>query len=301
MDTEIPQTEQEEIPVEEAEDQEASESAQASTATPSAETTSTGALETAPGAPVVNEKKVMIYAEGLSKYFKSIGETVKAVNNVSFTFTEGQFITIMGPSGCGKSTLLYILGGLDKATSGELVVDGVDVRRLSPRQEHLFRRQKLGFVFQSFHLIPNLSALENVILPMQLAGHQSHRAMAEKAKGLLIQVGINEDRHNHKPGKLSGGQKQRVAIARALANDPKIILADEPTGNLDSKNGKLIIQLLKTLSEQGRTVLVVTHDIGVANIADVRMRLDDGMIEAMENYTTPVRNVPQTRKKKRRA
>jgi ABC-type lipoprotein export system ATPase subunit len=260
-----------------------------------------GSVATAQTSSVENEKKVTIYAEGLSKHFKSIGETVKAVNDVSFAFTEGQFVTIMGPSGCGKSTLLYILGGLDKATSGELVVDGVDVRRLSPRQEHLFRRQKLGFVFQSFHLIPNLSALENVILPMQLAGHQSHHAMAARAKDLLIQVGINEDRHNHKPSKLSGGQKQRVAIARSLANDPKVILADEPTGNLDSKNGKLIIQLLKTLSEQGKTVIIVTHDSSVANIADVRMSLNDGRIEALENYTTPTRNVPQTRKKKRRA
>lgn len=250
---------------------------------------------------VKEEKQVTVYAEGLSKFFKGQGETIKAVNNVSFAFTEGQFITIMGPSGCGKSTLLYILGGLDKATSGELVIDGVDVRRLSSRQEHLFRRQKLGFVFQSFHLIPNLSALENVMLPMQLKGGKSHHDAAERAKNLLIQVGINEDRHSHKPGKLSGGQKQRIAIARALANDPKVILADEPTGNLDSKNGKLIIQLLKTLSEQGKTVVVVTHDAGIASIADVRMRLDDGAIEALENYTTPIRNVPQTRKKKRRS
>ncbi len=261
--------------------------------------TSTGSLEA--GQTAQEDKKVTVYAEGLSKFFRGQGETIKAVNNVSFAFTEGQFITIMGPSGCGKSTLLYILGGLDKATSGELVIDGVDVRRLSSRQEHLFRRQKLGFVFQSFHLIPNLSALENVVLPMQLKGGKSHHDQVERAKSLLIQVGINEDRHSYRPSKLSGGQKQRVAIARALANDPKVILADEPTGNLDSKNGKLIIQLLKTLSEQGKTVIVVTHDAGVASIADVRMRLDDGSIEALENYTTPIRNVPQTRKKKKRA
>ena len=136
---------------------------------------------------------------------------------------------------------------------------------------------------------------------MQLKGGKSHHDQVERAKSLLIQVGINEDRHSYRPSKLSGGQKQRVAIARALANDPKVILADEPTGNLDSKNGKLIIQLLKTLSEQGKTVIVVTHDAGVASIADVRMRLDDGSIEALENYTTPIRNVPQTRKKKKRA
>lgn len=301
MDAELSPIEQEQIPDDELDVQETGERTLTEPASSGSFAASQPTPEVSATTPVAPEKKITVYAEGLSKHFKSIGETVKAVNNVSFAFTEGQFITIMGPSGCGKSTLLYILGGLDKATSGDLIIDGVDVRRLSARQEHLFRRQKLGFVFQSFHLIPNLSALENVILPMQLAGHQSHRVMAEKAKNLLIQVGINEDRHNHKPSKLSGGQKQRVAIARALANDPKVILADEPTGNLDSKNGKLIIQLLKTLSEQGRTVIVVTHDTGVANIADVRMRLDDGMIEALENYTTPVHNVPQTRKKKRRA
>lgn len=231
-------------------------------------------------------KKTTVYAQGLSKFFKSQGETIRAVNDVSFAFTEGQFVTIMGPSGCGKSSLLYVLGGLDKATSGELVIDGVDVCSLSPRQEHLFRRQKLGFVFQSFHLIPNLSALENVMLPMQLIGGKSRLNVMERAKSLLTQVGINEDRYNHKPGKLSGGQKQRIAIARALANDPQVILADEPTGNLDSKNGRLIIQLLKTLADQGKTVIVVTHDAGVAEIADVRISLEDGKIKALEASNT---------------
>ena len=170
---------------------------------------------------------------------------IKAVDNVSFAFTEGQFVAVMGPSGCGKSTLLYLLGGLDKATSGELIVDGVNVGKLSAKQEHLFRRQKLGFVFQSFHLIPNLTALENVMFPMQLKGGKTRQEMRERARKLLLQVGIDNDRHKHKPGKLSGGQQQRVAIARALANDPKVILADEPTGNLDSRNGKLIVELLK--------------------------------------------------------
>jgi ABC-type lipoprotein export system ATPase subunit len=247
------------------------------------------------------EKQVTILAEGLSKHFKDQGEVIKAVNDVSFAFTEGQFVAIMGPSGCGKSTLLYILGGLDKATSGELVVDGVDVRRLSARKEHLFRRQKLGFVFQSFHLIPNLTALENVVLPMELKGGRSRQERRERAQKLLLQVGINDDRHNHKPGKLSGGQQQRVAIARALANDPKVILADEPTGNLDSRNGKLIMDLLKQLSQQGKTVIVVTHDSSIARIADVRMKLQDGCIEEMDNYVAPINSkITQPRKKKRR-
>jgi len=246
-------------------------------------------------------RAITVLAEGLTKHFKNQGEVIKAVNGVSFALTEGQFVAIMGPSGCGKSTLLYLLGGLDKVTSGELVIDGVDVTRLSSRQEHLFRRQKLGFVFQSFHLIPNLTALENVMLPMQLKGGVSKLEMQERASKLLRQVGIADDRQNHRPGKLSGGQQQRVAIARALANDPKVILADEPTGNLDSRNGKLIVDLLKQLSQQGKTVVVVTHDPSIAKLADVRMKLLDGVIEEMDNYVAPDRSkIAQGQKKKRR-
>jgi ABC-type lipoprotein export system ATPase subunit len=231
---------------------------------------------------------VTVIAEGLSKYFRSAGETIKAVDEVSFAFTAGQFVAVLGPSGCGKSTLLYLLGGLDRPSAGELMIDGVNVKRLSATQEHRFRRQKLGFVFQSFHLIASLTALENVMLPIELMGGTSGAAMHERARVLLRQVGINDDRHNHKPGKLSGGQQQRVAIARALANDPRVILADEPTGNLDSRTGKPIIQLLKQLAEQGRTVIVVTHDRSITEVADVRMEMVDGRIETMENYAPPV-------------
>jgi ABC-type lipoprotein export system ATPase subunit len=241
--------------------------------------------------PEPENAQITIIAEGLSKEFKHKGELIKAVDDVSFTFTEGQFITIMGPSGCGKSTLLYLLGSLDKPTAGELLVAGVDLRKLSGRQEHLFRRQKLGFVFQSFHLIPNLTALENVMLPMQLPGGQSRTVMSERARTLLLQVGINEDRQQHKPTKLSGGQQQRVAIARALANDPKVILADEPTGNLDSRNGKLIIEQLKQLARQGKTVIIVTHDRSIADVADVHIELEDGKIKAMENYAVPASKI----------
>jgi ABC-type lipoprotein export system ATPase subunit len=231
---------------------------------------------------------VTVVAEGLSKAFRSGGEVIRAVDEVSFAFTEGQFVAILGPSGCGKSTLLYLLGGLDRPSAGELMIDGVDVKRLSARQEHRFRRQKLGFVFQSFHLIASLTALENVMLPIELMGGTSGAAMHERARALLRQVGINDDRHNHKPGKLSGGQQQRVAIARALANNPRVILADEPTGNLDSRTGKPIIQLLKQLAQQGRTVIVVTHDRSITEVADVRMEMVDGRIETMENYVPPV-------------
>ncbi len=244
--------------------------------------------------------EVTIVAEGLSKHFKNRGELIKAVDNVSFTFTERQFITIMGPSGSGKSTLLYLLGGLDKPTDGELVIDGVDVRRLTGKQEYLFRRQKLGFVFQSFHLIANLTALENVMLPMELTHKVARLEMRERARHLLLQVGIDENRHNHRPGKLSGGQQQRVAIARALSNDPRVILADEPTGNLDSRNGKNIILLLKQLAERGKTVIVVTHDRSIARMADVRMDMEDGQIETMHNYVAPVASKSDAAPRKKR-
>ncbi|MHB8597513.1 MAG: ABC transporter ATP-binding protein [Ktedonobacteraceae bacterium] len=241
---------------------------------------------------------ITIVATGLSKYFTYKGGVIKAVDEVSFTFSEGQFVTIVGPSGSGKSTLLYVLGGLDKATGGELQVDGVDVRHLSQQEEYQFRRKKLGFVFQSYHLLPGLTALENVMLPMQLAGGQSPMQMREQARALLIQVGINEDRHNYRPGKMSGGQQQRVAIARALANDPRVILADEPTGNLDSYNSKRIIELLRKLADEGKTVIVVTHDRSIAKEADVRLEMEDGRITGMGNYTAPVRPLIPVRKKK---
>jgi len=221
---------------------------------------------------------VTVRASGVSKSFQTGGQVIQAVNEVSFTFTEGQCVAILGPSGSGKSTLLYLLGGLDKPSSGELTIDGVDIRRLSATQEHHFRRQKLGFVFQSFQLISGLTAIENVMLPMELKGGSSGAAMYERANALLRQVGIDENRHHHAPGKLSGGQQQRVAIARALANDPRVILADELTGNLDSQTGELIVELLKQLAEQGRTVIVVTHDPSIAEVADVRLGMQDGRI-----------------------
>jgi ABC-type lipoprotein export system ATPase subunit len=221
---------------------------------------------------------VTVSAERLRKSFQLRGQVIQAVDEISFAFTRGQFVAILGPSGSGKSTLLYLLGGLDRPDSGELVIDGVDVKRLSARQEHRFRRQKLGFVFQSFHLIPGLTALENVMLPMELMGGVSDATMHERARMLLRQVGIDENRQHHAPGKLSGGQQQRVAIARALANNPQVILADEPTGNLDSQTGKLIVELLMQLAEQGKTVIVVTHDASIAEVADVCLRMQDGRI-----------------------
>jgi ABC-type lipoprotein export system ATPase subunit len=223
-----------------------------------------------------NQPEVTVVAEALSKTFVSRGEVIQAVDEASFTFRAGEFIAILGPSGSGKSTLLYLLGGLDKPTAGELHVDGVDVKRLSGRQEYRFRRQKLGFIFQSFQLIGDLTALENVMLPMEFKGGRRGVDIRERARALLRQVGIPDTRHHHKPGALSGGQQQRVAIARALANDPRVILADEPTGNVDSRTGAVIIQLLKQLSGQGRTVVVATHDQSIADVADVRLQMEDG-------------------------
>ncbi|WP_236023219.1 ABC transporter ATP-binding protein [Dictyobacter formicarum] len=243
---------------------------------------------------------VTVEALNLSKTFLLGGEVIRAVDHVSFAFTEGQFVAILGPSGSGKSTLLYLLGGLDKPSSGALNMDGVDVTRLGGNQEHRFRRQKLGFVFQAFHLIPRLTALENVMLPMELKGGMTSSARHERASDLLKQVGLNENRHHHKPGRLSGGQQQRVAIARAIANDPRVILADEPTGNVDAHTGRMIIRLLKQLAEQGRTVIVVTHDSSVAGVADVRLQLENGQITLMENYVPPVLNTPVQHKKKGR-
>lgn len=247
-------------------------------------------LERQPEQAETTRPAVTVEAEGVSKFFRSEGEVIHAVDEVSFAFTEGQFVAILGKSGSGKSTLLYLLGGLDKPTSGELSVDGVDVKRLAGSQEHRFRRQKLGFVFQSFHLIPRLTAIENVMLPMELKGGMTYASRRERASSLLSQVGLNANRHQHRPGGLSGGQQQRVAIARAIANDPRVILADEPTGNVDSITGRQIIRLLKQLTEQGRTVIVVTHDRSIAEVADVRLQMEDGRITLMENYVPPVRS-----------
>jgi ABC-type lipoprotein export system ATPase subunit len=218
-----------------------------------------------------------IVAEGLTKHFTMNGHLIKAVDGVSFALAPRQLIAVLGPSGCGKSTLLYLLGGLEKPTAGTLVVNGVDVGALAGRQEIGLRRRTVGFVFQAFHLIPNLTALENVMLPLELAG-RPRPEREERARDLLSQVGIAEERQAHRPGKLSGGEQQRVAIARALANDPAIVLADEPTGNLDARTGQRIVELLQRLASGGRTVVLVTHNARLAQQADSHLELEDGRI-----------------------
>ena len=225
-----------------------------------------------------NEDGYIAVAEDLTKYFKSGAVTVKAVDGVSFRLPRGEMVALRGPSGCGKSTLLNLIGALDRADGGRLSVDGVDVMNLRGGGEVAYRRRKVGFVFQQFNLIPHLSALENVTLPMEFIGGATNGSSQLRARQLLEQVGLTQDRHERRPAKLSGGEQQRVAIARALANDPALVLADEPTANLDSKTGKLIVELLHNLRVANRTVVIATHDEAIAAKADIILEMRDGRL-----------------------
>ena len=225
-----------------------------------------------------NEDSYIAVAEGLTKHFKSGPMTVKAVDGVSFRLPRGEMVALRGPSGCGKSTLLNLIGALDRPDAGRLTVDGVDVANLRGGSEVAYRRRKVGFVFQQFNLIPHLSALENVMLPMEFIGGATNGSSQLRARQLLEQVGLTQDRHGRRPAKLSGGEQQRVAIARALANDPAVVLADEPTANLDSKTGKLIVELLHNLRVANRTVVIATHDEAIAAKADIILEMSDGRL-----------------------
>jgi len=207
---------------------------------------------------------------------------VRALDGLTLDIDEHTFTVVMGPSGSGKSTLLYLLGGLDRATSGEISVDGARLDTMDENALALFRRRTMGFVFQSFNLIPSMSALENVAFPMQFAGVNAGRRK-EQARHLLTQVGL-DNRADHRPTELSGGQQQRVAIARALVNNPSLILADEPTGNLDTSSGAAVMQLLSDLHNSGRTVLVVTHDPRMTRFATHKIFLLDGQIVSEAEY-----------------
>ncbi len=220
----------------------------------------------------------MLKIDNLVRSFNSGGTEVNAVNNISFEVPSNAFVSIIGKSGSGKSTLLSLLGALDKPTSGSIIVDDTDIAKLHDHALIKYRCNTIGFVFQSYNLIPNLSALENVMLPMEFA-NQAKSYRRDRAVKLLNEVGISQDKHNRKPGKLSGGEQQRVAIARALSNKPKLILADEPTGNLDSENGKMIFNLLHKLSKSEKTtIIVVTHDLTIAGKTDKSFKLSDGKL-----------------------
>lgn len=220
----------------------------------------------------------MLKVKNLVKRFKSGETVVSAVNDISLSIDDGVFASVIGKSGSGKSTLLSLLGALDQPTTGTIDVDGQDITRYSDRKLIRYRREKIGFVFQGYNLVPNLSAEENVMLPMEFAA-MNKLDRKKRANKLLKEVGITEDKFKRKPGKLSGGEQQRVAIARALANKPNLILADEPTGNLDSATGSIIVKLLKDLAKtENTTIVAVTHDQGIADQAEVTFRLKDGKL-----------------------
>lgn len=220
----------------------------------------------------------MLTVKNLTKSFAAANGTVHALNDVSFTVQTGQFASIIGKSGSGKTTLLSLLGALDTPTSGEILVDDVDIAKLSSNKQPAYRAHKIGFVFQHYNLIPNLSALENVMLALEFGGVPS-RERRERAAQLLEAVGLEDSQQLRRPALLSGGQQQRVSIARALANRPAVILADEPTGNLDSETGKKIFDLLHNLSRsENTTILAVTHDLDIAGKTDHTFTLKDGQI-----------------------
>jgi putative ABC transport system ATP-binding protein len=218
----------------------------------------------------------LVRARGLRKEYGSGEGLVRAVDEVDLEVASGEALAIMGPSGCGKSTLLHLLGGLDRPTAGELWLDGRRIDRLSERGLAQLRRHDVGFVFQAFHLMDELTAQENVELPALLAGRSSREAR-RRARQLLDRVGL-ADRADHLPSALSGGQRQRVAIARALANEPKLVLADEPTGNLDSAATLEVLRLFESLHATGLTLVVVTHDERIAATADRMISMRDGAL-----------------------
>ncbi len=222
----------------------------------------------------------MLVVKNLSKSFSSASGDVTALNKVNLTVQTGEFASIIGKSGSGNSTLLSMLGALDIPTSGSIEVDGVDIAKLSAGKQTAYRAKKIGFVFQHYNLIPNLTALENVMLALEFGGVPVKKRKA-RAEQLLTDVGLEPDEQLRKPPRLSGGQQQRVSIARALANHPAIVLADEPTGNLDSETGKKIFDLLHRLSRSEKTtILAVTHDMDIAGKTDRTFKLKDGKIIA---------------------
>ena len=224
----------------------------------------------------MSEKKVILSVKNVTKVYKMDGISVNALDGVSLEIYEGEFVSIIGSSGSGKSTLMHIIGCLDTPTSGRVILDGHEVSRMGERELAKIRNKKIGFVFQQFNLLSRTSALENVTLPLVYNG-TDEAEIRERGIESLKKVGLGE-RLDHHPNQLSGGQQQRVAIARALVTNPAIILADEPTGNLDSKSGSEVMNIFKDLHAQGRTIILVTHDPNVAAQAQRTIKLKDGKI-----------------------
>ena len=235
-------------------------------------------IESAKRGPMAGsrERPAVVQARGLTRDYSFGKEVVHALCGVSFDVPESDYVAIVGPSGCGKSTLLNLLGAIDRPTRGSVVINGTDVARMSDREATSFRLRNIGFVFQRFYLMPTLSARENVELPMAEAGISKTDRLA-RAKELLTYVGLAH-RERHRPSELSGGEQQRVAIARALSNRPAILLADEPTGELDAKTGAEIIALFGQLNQDGTTLIVVTHDEELASAAKRKIHMRDGLI-----------------------
>ncbi len=217
----------------------------------------------------------ILRVENLTKIYGKGENEVRALDDVSFSVNKGEFIAVIGPSGSGKSTLLHILGGVDRPTSGRVLMDGKDVYAQNEEQLAIFRRRQVGLIYQFYNLIPVLNVTENITLPVLMDGQKVNR---DRLKELITTLGLN-GRENHLPNQLSGGQQQRVSIGRALMNAPAVVLADEPTGNLDSKNSKEIVDLLKISNEKyGQTLIVITHDESIALQADRIISIDDGKI-----------------------
>lgn len=219
----------------------------------------------------------MIEIKNITKVYKTGEVEFQALKGVSFTVPDGQFLAIMGPSGSGKSTLMHLLGALDQPTSGEYFLDGQDVSKLSGDELARIRKQKIGFVFQSFNLLPRASVLRNVMLPLIYAGIPKE-ARLERAKISLKLAGLGEEHYEHLSNQLSGGQIQRVAIARALVNNPSLILADEPTGNLDTKTSEIVMHTFQKLNQEGHTIVLITHEPDIANYAERVIMVRDGEI-----------------------
>ena len=227
---------------------------------------------------------IILDVRNVKKSYRMGKVVVQALRDVSFNVEEGEFLAVLGPSGSGKSTLLHIIGCLDRPDDGEIIIEGKNVLRLSDDELADLRLKKIGFVFQFFNLLPRLTALENVMLPLILA-EASDKESYKRAKELLELVGLG-GRLNHRPSELSGGEQQRVAIARALINNPKLVLADEPTGNLDTKSGWEIVNLMRRLNEEMKqTFIVVTHDPQIAEVADRIIYIKDGLIEGVKSVS----------------